>query len=386
MSRARVLQLPRQFIFFLFGLLAFSAHAIDLDVKVEPGVAVTLGAPQKDRFGLGGAGTIKGLAGFEGGWVNLTAGLTFLALPAQTGFASSSVGTAWAPSLGLRLQLPRESDRMRMQRPHDHESFGGAKPWVDGDLMYVRTGGLDRVGFATAVGLAFPIGNSRQFQLGPFVRYFQILQGSRPGFDTRDANTIIFGLSLETGTRTGGAQSVASADKVAAVAAVEAPPVANPDRDGDGIANDVDGCPDMAGPASNGGCPVYEKVVVKPDKLELKEKIQFAWNDGLIEPVSYPALDEVAKALQDHKGFRVSIQGHTSSEGTDDHNQSLSNKRATAVLEYIANKGISRDRLVSQGFSSSQPIQSNSTASGREANRRVEFVVHFVILKEGAVQ
>lgn len=370
----------------LFGLLAFSAHAIDLDVKVEPGVALTLGAPQKDRFGLGGAGTIKGLAGFEGGWVNLTAGLTFLALPAQTGFASSSVGTAWAPSLGLRLQLPRESDRMRTQRPHDHESFGGAKPWVDGDLMYVRTGGLDRVGFATAVGLAFPIGNSRQFQLGPFVRYFQILQGSRPGFDTRDANTIIFGLSLETGTRTGGAQSVASADKVAAVVAVEAPPVANPDRDGDGIANDVDGCPDMAGPASNGGCPVYEKVVVKPDKLELKEKIQFAWNDGLIEPVSYPALDDVAKALQDHKGFRVSIQGHTSSEGTDDHNQSLSNKRATAVLEYIANKGISRDRLVSQGFSSSQPIQSNSTASGREANRRVEFVVHFVILKEGAVQ
>jgi outer membrane protein OmpA-like peptidoglycan-associated protein len=169
------------------------------------------------------------------------------------------------------------------------------------------------------------------------------------------------------------------------VAAAEAPRE-NPDRDGDGVANDVDACPDKAGPASNNGCPVYEKVVVKPDKLELKEKIQFAWNAATIEPVSYSTLDDVVKALQDNKGFRVSIQGHTSSEGADDHNQSLSDRRAHAVLEYVADKGISRDRLASVGFSSSQPTQSNSTASGREANRRVEFVVHFIILKEGAVQ
>jgi outer membrane protein OmpA-like peptidoglycan-associated protein len=385
MVRARVFPPPKPFLFVLFGLFAFAAHAIDLDVKVEPGLALSLGAPQKDRFALGGAGTVKGLAGLEGGWVNLTAGLTFLALPAQSGFGSTSAGTAWAPSLGLRLQLPRESDRMRLQRPHERESLGGAKPWVDGDLMYVRTGGLDRVGFAAAVGLAFPLGESRQYQLGPFVRYFQILQGSRPGFDTRDANTIIFGLSLETGTRTGGAEYVASADKGATVAAVEAP-AAKPDRDGDGVADDVDACPDKAGPASNHGCPIYEKVVVKPDKLELKEKIQFAWNAALIEPASYATLDDVVKALQDNKGFRVSIQGHTSSEGADDHNQSLSEQRAHAVLEYVANKGISRDRLLSSGFSSSQPVQSNSTESGREANRRVEFVVHFIILKEGAVQ
>jgi outer membrane protein OmpA-like peptidoglycan-associated protein len=56
------------------------------------------------------------------------------------------------------------------------------------------------------------------------------------------------------------------------------------------------------------------------------------------------------------------------------------------VLEYLAGKGVSRDRLVSEGFSSSRPVQSNATESGREANRRVEFVVHFIILKEGSVQ
>jgi OmpA-OmpF porin, OOP family len=120
--------------------------------------------------------------------------------------------------------------------------------------------------------------------------------------------------------------------------------------------------------------------------LELKDKIQFAWNKALIDPVSYPALDETAQALQDNKGFRVAIQGHASSEGADDHNQSLSNDRAEAVLEYLAHRGVARNRLVSKGFSSSQPIQSNATESGREANRRVEFVVHFIILKEGSAQ
>jgi outer membrane protein OmpA-like peptidoglycan-associated protein len=313
--------------------------------------------------------------------------LTFLGLPAQTGYASTSMGTAWAPSFGLRFQLPRESERMRLSRPHAQESFAGAKPWLDTDIMYVRTGGLDRVGFAAAVGLAYPIGESREWQIGPFVRYFQIFQGSRTGYDTGDANTIILGISIQTGTRFERSVYTEPVEKAPVVmAAVAPPPAPRRDRDGDGVPDDVDACPDMAGPASNMGCPVYEKLIVKPDMLELKEKIQFAWNQAVIEKVSYPALDEVAQALQDNKGFRISIEGHASSEGVDDRNQTLSDKRALAVLDYIAGKGVSRDRLVSEGFSSSRPIQSNATEAGREANRRVEFVVHFIILKEGSLQ
>ncbi|MFL5455164.1 MAG: OmpA family protein [Myxococcales bacterium] len=272
---------------------------------------------------------------------------------------------------------------MRQAKPHAREMLYGAKPWVDADLMYVRTGGLNRAGFATAVGLSFPVGESRSFQLGPFVRYMQIFQGNKTaGFNNGDANTIIFGLSLQTGMRTGHPPEEAAVEQAPVAVAVLVPS----DRDGDGVTDDIDTCPDIRGPASNHGCPVYEKIIVKPDKLELKEKIQFAWNDSVIEPVSYPALNEVAKALQDNQGFRVAIEGHASSEGTDDHNQSLSNRRAESVLEYVASHGVARDRLVSKGFSSSRPIESNSTESGREANRRVEFVVHFIILKEGGVR
>ena len=386
MSRARDCPFPKRFPLFIFAFLLaspFAARAVDVGVKLEPGAGLSMGRPQSQRFEFGGAATVKGLLGFEGGYVNLSAGMTFLGLAAEQGFGTNSVGTAWAPSVGLRIQLPRESEQMRLRQPHERESYSGAKPWADGEMMYVRTGGLDRVGFAAAVGLSYPLGEARSFWLGPFVRYFQIVQPNRAGYDNRDARTIIVGLSLETGTRI---MRPPPPEPEKAPVLLAAAPAPRPDRDGDGVPDDVDACPDMPGPASNAGCPVYEKVIVKPDMLELREKIQFAWNQALIDPVSYPALDETAKALQDNKGFRVAIQGHASSEGADDHNQSLSNDRAEAVLEYIAHRGVARDRLVSKGFSSSRPIQSNETESGREANRRVEFVVHFIILKEGSAQ
>src|SRR2546423_2754221 len=181
MLRERDRASPRglAFLFFVSLALPFAARAVDLDVKLEPGAAVSLNNPQSQRFEFGGAASLKGLAGFEGGYVNLAAGLTFLGLPAQTGFASTSMGTAWAPSAGLRIQLPRESEKMRLQTPHERESFGGGKPWIDGDVLYVRTGGLDRFGFAGAVGLSFPVGEARSVWLGPFVRSFQIVQGER---------------------------------------------------------------------------------------------------------------------------------------------------------------------------------------------------------------
>jgi outer membrane protein OmpA-like peptidoglycan-associated protein len=354
MPRTRVRPSPKRFLLFtFFALLAcpFAARAFDLALKLEPGVAFPLTAPQSDRFKLGGAASLKGLMGAEGSWVNLAAGLTYLNLPAKSGYANSDAGTAWAPSLGVRLQSPREWRY-------------GSKPWIDGDVLYVRTDELNRVGAAGAVGVSFPIGEARAFWLGPFVRYFQIFQEERTGFDTRDAKTLILGVSLEAGPRL----------LRPSVVAVQR------DRDGDGVMDDADACPDVPGPASNAGCPIYKRVIVKPDKLELKEKIQFAWDQAVIEAASYPALDEAAKALQDNRSFRVVIEGHASSEGLDDHNQSLSERRAEAVLEYIANRGVARDRLSYKGFSSSRPRESNVTEAGREANRRVEFIVHLIIV------
>ena len=110
----------------------------------------------------------------------------------------------------------------------------------------------------------------------------------------------------------------------------------------------------------------------------------FAYDKATLEPASFAILDEVVQALKENKRFRVQIEGHTDSSGGEVHNQTLSEGRAAAVLDYLASHGIAKDRLISKGFSSSVPISTNTTVQGRENNRRVEFVVHFILVNGAA--
>ena len=156
------------------------------------------------------------------------------------------------------------------------------------------------------------------------------------------------------------------------------------DRDRDGVPDDADFCPDVPGPSEHQGCPIYEKVIVRKDKIELKEHILFAWDQALIKEASYPLLDDVVKALTDNRMFHVRVEGHTDSTGGDEHNQRLSESRARAVLGYLVSHGVQAERLRSKGFSSSVPLETNKTAARREANRRVEFVIEPVTLNDGS--
>jgi outer membrane protein OmpA-like peptidoglycan-associated protein len=337
------------------------AVALDVSFKLEPGVAVPLTAPQSQVYGVGGGESLKALFGLTP-YLDIGPTASFLLLPAAAAHAES--GIAWGLGGGLRLK-----------RPHDAESFYGLSPWADADLLYVRTGDLNRPGFDAAVGLSAPIGEARTFWVGPFVRYFQTVQPGRVGYDDRDAKILLVGVSFEVGTGIE-RQHVAEQTRV-----VTEQVASCPDVDHDGLPDSVDRCPDVAGPVENWGCPNYKHLVVKPDKLELKQKLYFAWDQATLEAASFPVLDEVAQALKDNPRFRVQIEGHTDSSGGDDHNQTLSEQRAETVLNYLADHGVSRSRLVSKGFSSSVPLDTNATAAGRENNRRVEFVVHFIILK-----
>jgi outer membrane protein OmpA-like peptidoglycan-associated protein len=349
-----------------------TASADDISFKLEPGVAIPLSAPQSDAFNTGGAQSIKVLFGLTP-YFDLGPATSFMFMPAQK--PGTEDGIVWGYGAGGRLK-----------RPHDATTFAGISPWLDADLLYMRTGGLNRPGFDAAAGLAIPIDEHRTFWIGPFVRYAQTLDSDKVGFDSRDAKTLIFGLSFEAGT--GVHHSKPAPTPIVPVEIVPTPPPPAPplvcaDRDGDGIPDAIDRCPDVAGKMEDGGCPSYTKVIVKKDKLELKEKLYFAWDQATLEPASAPILDEVVQALKDNPRFRVQIEGHTDSSGADDHNQTLSEQRADAVREYLVARGIANDRLVAKGFSSSVPIDTNTTAAGRENNRRVEFVVNFVLLNDG---
>jgi len=341
-------------------------------LKLEPGVSFPLTTPQSDLFDTGGSLAIKGLWSLNR-YLSLGPSLTYTALPAAG--ATSDFGTAWA--FGPSLVLARPHDLA------DDDRFHNISPWVDVDLQYVRTGPLNRAGFAVGAGAAMPIGKARAFWFGPFVRYSQIIQGSRAGYDNGDAKILTAGLSLAFGE---GAKRPVEREAAlpAEVRTVVQESVSCPDRDADGVPDNVDRCPDVAGPWENHGCPPYKKLVVQPDKLELKEKLYFDWDKATIQPESHPALDEVVQALKDNKGFKVQVQGHTSSEGSATHNQALSEGRAEAVLDYLASHGVAKNRLSSKGFAATVPADTNTTVAGREKNRRVEFVVHFKIVNDGS--
>jgi outer membrane protein OmpA-like peptidoglycan-associated protein len=118
------------------------------------------------------------------------------------------------------------------------------------------------------------------------------------------------------------------------------------------------------------------RVVVKDDRIEITEKIQFGYNSPQILEQSFSLLDEIAATIQKESRIKkISIEGHASSEGDPDHNRKLSEQRAQAVMKYLVGKGIDQSRLVAKGWGADKPIADNSTEEGREKNRRVEFLI-----------
>lgn len=148
-----------------------------------------------------------------------------------------------------------------------------------------------------------------------------------------------------------------------------------PDGDGDGVHDQLDQCPNVAGPAATRGCPVYRQVVVTESRLEIGQKIFFAFGKANILPKSFQLMDEVTKALTDHARLCVRIEGHTDAVGGGAKNKRLSQDRAASVMDYLVQRGIAAKRLKAEGYGPEQPLESNATPEGRERNRRVEFVI-----------
>jgi OOP family OmpA-OmpF porin len=121
--------------------------------------------------------------------------------------------------------------------------------------------------------------------------------------------------------------------------------------------------------------PKKKRVLFRDDRLELLVQVHFAPGKATILADSYPLLDEVVDAVVRFGIKRVRVEGYTDSSGGRAANLRLSQARAEAVTEYLAQKGLSRNRLEAKGYGDARPIAPNLTARGRELNRRVEIVV-----------
>lgn len=103
--------------------------------------------------------------------------------------------------------------------------------------------------------------------------------------------------------------------------------------------------------------------------------IYFNTNSADIKPESFGILKEIADVLTENPDVKINIIGHTDSDGDEAHNLDLSKRRAASVRQaLIDNFGIGGDRMQTDGKGESQPAESNDTAAGKAANRRVEFV------------
>lgn len=148
-----------------------------------------------------------------------------------------------------------------------------------------------------------------------------------------------------------------------------------PDKDQDGIADAEDKCPDLAGSAVSGGCPEIATLVTMINWAA--QHVFFETGSYRLLPRSFPALDSVAGLLQKYPVLQLTIEGHTDNAGGLPYNQTLSEKRANVVRQYILNAGIEAGRLQAMGYGQQQPVADNATSNGRAANRRVVFRLHY---------
>jgi hypothetical protein len=102
--------------------------------------------------------------------------------------------------------------------------------------------------------------------------------------------------------------------------------------------------------------------------------ILFDTDSDHLKDESKPTLEKLVAAARSQPTWKFAIEGHTDNVGSDAHNQTLSEKRAASVKAYLVNAGVAANRLTTQGFGASRPVNSNDTALGRSQNRRVEIV------------
>lgn len=109
--------------------------------------------------------------------------------------------------------------------------------------------------------------------------------------------------------------------------------------------------------------------------VEFNNKVLFGFDRSDLTPQATANLDKLATILTDFPDTDIEIQGHTDNSGTDEYNQDLSVKRATAVRTYLVKKSIKKQRITVKGFGEQFPDYDNATENGRSQNRRVEFVI-----------
>jgi outer membrane protein OmpA-like peptidoglycan-associated protein len=103
--------------------------------------------------------------------------------------------------------------------------------------------------------------------------------------------------------------------------------------------------------------------------------VLFDFGKATLKPGAREKLSKITGIVIAHPGLTLDVEGHTDAVGSDEYNQKLSEARANTVRDYLVAQGLRADSVAARGFGKAQPVASNTTAEGRQRNRRVEMVV-----------
>jgi OOP family OmpA-OmpF porin len=140
------------------------------------------------------------------------------------------------------------------------------------------------------------------------------------------------------------------------------PPLPPADADGDGVIDLKDLCP---------ATPRGERVDVNGCACDVTVQVHFRSNSTVIDGADAIALNSLADQIRQLPTLAGEVGGHTDSQGSEAFNVDLSRRRALAARDYLASRGLNVSQLAINGYGESQPVADNTTAEGREQNRRV---------------
>jgi len=110
-------------------------------------------------------------------------------------------------------------------------------------------------------------------------------------------------------------------------------------------------------------------------KITFDSGILFNTNSAQLQPNARTEIANLAETLKKYPDTNILIEGHTDNTGGRELNQRLSENRAESVADYAVSQGVDRSRITTQGYAFDQPVADNSTAAGRQQNRRVEIAI-----------
>ncbi|HEY1960712.1 MAG TPA: OmpA family protein [Polyangiaceae bacterium] len=342
----------------LLATLAGSARAEGPFFHARASAGHALTEPQASELGWGGGGALV-LDVPIGKYFGLELGGAALALsqgeaPSNPAFAQRQAGTVFGVTGGVRFSL--------------------GHAWIDGAGGVAATGNGAQP--MVQVNLGYDFHARGRWYAGPFVGYTQIADLGdtlRPG----DARVLLLGFQISFGEKSDVKPPVFLAK--AAPPPHVAPAKLPSDRDGDGVVDAEDACPDVFGvptpaePSTNGCPPTTLKLT--GDRIELPDRIYFDFDSPSVKAMSLPLLRQIAEYIQARGDIeQVDVDGYADQIGTEEYNVELSRLRAENVKSWLIQYGVG-SRLVTHGFGDTNPRVHGKTIDQLRENRRVEFYV-----------